>query len=219
MRTSLLITVCLGLSTGCQLSELATPESGACSDAIANNPWPKFEGSKGTSPDFQKKDVGWGEGMIPPDFELQDQFGNPTCLWQMVGNFVILDASALWCEPCQRIASEQACVQEALGDDVVFMTFITQDASSQPANDSHAVDWSNAFGLGDGTQTVVMADGGEVVTSGFSNATLPSLVLLDRELRWILAGQDASADLPIRLELESRLNRSADECLHHEEEG
>ena len=99
---------------------------------------------------------------------------------------------------------------------MVFLTFITEDTDSQPAEQVHAEQWAQAFGLDQGTQTPVVADGGKIVTSGFTGRTLPSLVLLDPDLRWVVAGQDANAELPILNELERVTGNNAAEC-HAEE--
>lgn len=191
-----------GLTAACQLAELQTPQSGSCSDAVRENRWPQFEGNDGEVPLYPEAEIGWGEGLVPPDFELTDQFGDPICLWQMVGKHVVLDASALWCEPCKQIAKKLPCTAGALGDDVVFMTLITEDNRSLPADQSHSEAWSTTYELDQGTQTPVIADGGKVVASGFSGVTLPSLVLLDTDLRWTIAGADAGAELPILNALE-----------------
>ena len=218
MMRSISVSVLLSLAA-CELPQLETVAAGTCSDGVRDNRWPQFEGSDGAIPEIDADDVGWGEGLVPPDFELRDQFGDPVCLWQMIGNYVLLDTSALWCGPCKDIAKHAACVQESLGDDVVLMTFITEDNDSRPARQIHAEQWSTSFGLDQGSQTPVMADGGKVVTSNYTGQTLPALLLLDQDLRWILYGQDAGAELPIRNELEARTGRSAAACFEEEATG
>jgi thiol-disulfide isomerase/thioredoxin len=209
MRNTGLILILL--ASACERTELESPKVGSCSEATEANQWPYFDGSAGEPPLITE--TGWEEGQVPPDFELVDQFGAPTCLWQMYGHYVVLDVSALWCVPCQDIAETVACQQETFVD-LVYMTFITQDADSQPADLIHAQQWAENFGLDDGTLTPVIADGGEVFTSQFpGDGTLPTLVLLDPELKMVTWGVGEEADVGIRAELESALGVDVDVCL------
>lgn len=205
----------LGLS-GCALTELTSPQTGSCSSAIDANQWPKFESTDGEAPVVVDDEIGWTEGKVAPDFELVDQFGDPTCLWQMTGKYVVLDASALWCEPCKQIAETVKCVQETVGPDLVYMTFITQDATGQPATAEHATQWSDAFGLGEGSVTPVIADGELVYVSDWPGGgnTLPTLVLLDQDLRVVRSGLGAPAELQIREELERLTGVDTSACTH-----
>ncbi len=201
---------------GCTLPELASPQTGSCSAAIDGNQWPKFVGTDGELPIVVEDEIGWTEGQVAPDFELVDQFGEPTCLWQMIGSNVVLDASALWCEPCKQVAETVRCVQETVGPDLVYMTFITQDALGQPATLEHAQQWSDAFGLGEGSATPVIADGDLVYVADWpgGGTTLPTLVLLDENLRVVRSGLGAAAELQIRGELEALTGADTSACQH-----
>jgi thiol-disulfide isomerase/thioredoxin len=213
MRTALAFALapCLLVATACARTELASPKTGSCSEATASNRWPQFDGTGGEPP--LVTETGWGEGQVPPDFELLDQFEEPICLWQMVGRYVVLDTSTLWCEPCQKIAATLACQQQKYGDDVAFMTFMVQDFGGQPADVSHAQEWSEAFGLGEGTLTPVIADGGQVFTSQFpGDGTFPTLILLDPELKVAHWGVGEETEVEIRARLEAELGVSVDEC-------
>ncbi|MEZ4237410.1 MAG: thioredoxin family protein [Myxococcota bacterium] len=208
---SLIVTALVGIGTACGRAQLATPDAGSCSAETAANRWPQFEGTDGAPP--LVTETGWGVGQVPPDFQLVDQFGDPVCLWQMVGNYVVLDSSTQWCEPCKRIAATVACQQETYGD-LVYMTFIVQDAGGNPASAEHAEQWSDAFGLGEGTLTPVVADGGAVGTSQFpGDGGFPTLVLLDPELRVVVAGSSEGTEQEIREALDEALGVSADACL------
>jgi len=161
-------------------------------------------------------EVGWNEGQVPPDFQLVDQFGDPVCLWQMVGKWVVLDSSTLWCEPCKEIASTVKCQAEEYGEDLVYMTFIVQDQNSQPADATHAAAWAEEFELAGETQTPVLADGGEVVTSNFpsGNTQFPVLMLLNPDLEIVMSGIGSTADVPVRRALDEELGDVASECTH-----
>ena len=203
---------------GCTLTELESPQSGSCDELTAQNRWPQFEGSDGEPPLVTDNELGWNKGDIPPDFQLTDQFGEPVCLWQMAGKHVVLDSSALWCEPCKQIAETLPCQSEAYGDDVVFMTFIIQGIDSNPSTDEDAVAWSDAFGLGDGHMTPVMNDSGLVVVDNLpgGGVPLPTVMLLDPDLRVVTSGPAASTEPKIHKELEKALGITVDHCLHHE---
>ena len=43
---------------------------------------------------------GFGEGDVPPDFRMLDQYGDDVSLWQFYGQLIVIDISALWCGPC-----------------------------------------------------------------------------------------------------------------------
>ncbi len=203
----------LGIASlaACEMTELETPVTGSCDDTTAANRWPQFAGTDGVAPSFTN--VGWTEGQVPPDFQLVDQFGDPLCLWQMVGKWVVMDSSTLWCEPCKRIAKTVNCQAEQYGDDVVYATFIVQDAQSAPADVSHAQLWAEEYDLMGETQTPVIADGGQIVTSNFpGNGAFPVIMLLNPDLEVVLSGVGEAADAPIRAELDRQLGVSTDVC-------
>ncbi|MBX2803622.1 MAG: redoxin domain-containing protein [Myxococcales bacterium] len=218
MKTLLPFVTALSFSA-CTIPELATPEAGSCDAETALNRWPQFEGTKGAIPVFTDDELGWDEGQVPTDFQLTDQFGDPVCLWQMVGKYVVLDSSALWCEPCKEIARTLPCQSEAFGDDVVFMTFIVQDNNSIASEDEHAQQWSDTFELDGDTLTPVVNDGGLLAVNNFPGGgfPLPTVMLLDQELRVVMGGSAESTERDIQLYLEEETGVNVDDCLTHSE--
>ena len=197
----------------CEPTELGTPVAGNCDASTAENRWPQFEGNDGDAPEFAN--IGSNAGQVFPDFQLVDQFGDPVCLWQMVGKWVVMDSSTLWCEPCKRIAETVKCQAEAYGEDLVYTTFIVQDAQSGPADVSHAAQWAQEFELDGKTQTPVIADGEQIVTSNFpGNGAFPVIMLLNPNLEVVLSGVGEQADAPIRAELDKQIGVTAEECAH-----
>lgn len=211
MKPHLLCALAL-VAVSCELTELVTPDPGSCDDEL-NNAWPKFEGNEGKPPVITDAEFGYQVGQIPPDFALVDQNGQETCLRQMYGKYVILDSSALWCRPCRIIAETVACTQETFGDDVVYMTFITEGSvNGTPATSDDVEQWSTSFGLGEGTLTPVLNDGGTVFTEGFPGDGLPAFVLLGPDLRVIMSGEGEESEREIKNELAKRLNVEVPDC-------
>lgn len=213
MNRTILLSVAVA-AAGCTLPELVTPYAGTCPETISNR-WPAFEDLKGRRPSYD--DIGYNVGQVPPDFSRTDQFGDDVCLWQMAGNYVVLDVSALWCVPCQIIAESVACTQETFGDELVYMTFITEgQVTGTPATDEDVVAWAGQFGLDKGGQTPVLNDAGAGFTDGFPGDGLPSFMLLDPDLEVVLSGEGEVTEQEIRNELADIFGVSAEGC-HSEE--
>ncbi|MBX2803624.1 MAG: hypothetical protein KTR31_38455 [Myxococcales bacterium] len=191
---------------------------GSCDEQTATNRWPQFEGTNGAAPTYSDCDVGWSVGQVPNDFQLTDQFGEPMCLWQLVGKHVVLESTALWAQPRNPDADSLACRAQAYGDQVVFLTFVVEDSSSLASRDVHAVQWSDAFGLGDSTLTPVVADGEETVVASFPGGgrPLPANVLLDEELRIVVAGSSEILAAEIRDRLQAATGINVDHCFDSE---
>lgn len=199
------------MAMGCgELPNLVTPDPGSCPDTLDNG-WPAVEA--GDRLQAAESEQGYEVGDIAPDFNLVDQFGNETCLWQLQGKYVVLDTGAKWCSPCRLIAEHVACVQEAYGDDVVYVTLITEGfPQGTPSVFEDVVEWSDEFELGKGTQTPVLLDSGGVYAEGFPGDGLPSFLLLDPDLRIIYGGETATAEREIRNMLDQLLPTDSTEC-------
>ncbi|MEN0062346.1 MAG: hypothetical protein AAGA48_09345 [Myxococcota bacterium] len=200
------------LGAGCaELPDLVTPEVGSCPDTI-DNTWPAFEGID-REDFFADGESGYEEGQIPPDFNMVDQDGNEVCLWQMVNHYVVLDTSALWCRPCREVAKHVPCVSEVYGDDVIYVTLITQGATQ--GLDSNLEDvqrWTEMFELDQGGQTPVLLDSGGVYAEGFPGDALPSFLLLGPDLRILYGGETKTADREIRNRLDDILGKDSSVC-------
>lgn len=209
-----LLLLCAAFSGACTLTRLAQPEAGTCDATIEINRWPKYEGNDGVKPDIV--DRGWNVGDVLPDFRLVDQFGEPVCLDQMIGHWVVVDWSSQWCIPCQQIAQTVRCQAEAYGDDLVYMTLLDEDHANQPATTETAVQWADLYELSLGTQTPVIADGTEVVVSNFPGTgnDVPILILLNPDLEVVTWGIGLPGDRAIRRVLDRELGDVAGACTH-----
>ncbi|MBX2801120.1 MAG: hypothetical protein KTR31_25795 [Myxococcales bacterium] len=197
---------------------MAEEVAGSCDAQTATNRWPQFEGTDGVAPVFTDCDVGWSVGQVPTDFRLTDQFGEPMCLWQLVGKHVVMESTALWTRATRGEADTLVCRAQAYGDQVVFLTFVVQDDSSLPSQDVHAVEWSDTFGLGAGTPTPVVADGQLQFVSDFPGGgfPLPTHVLLDEQLQIVVAGGGERVAAEIRDRLEGETGVNVDHCFEGE---
>ena len=75
--------------------------SGPCDTAV--NSWPEI------LPQYlDYEGDGSQEGDHLYNFQLQDQFGQTICLSHLLGSVLVLDASTVWCGPCNEAAAESA---------------------------------------------------------------------------------------------------------------
>jgi thiol-disulfide isomerase/thioredoxin len=86
-------------------------------------------------------------GDHPCDFMLIDQNGDEFRLYDHVGKIIIIDLSAMWCGPCQIAALEVEELQQKYNEDIVYVTILIENGSSNPPTRSNIKNWSNAFNI------------------------------------------------------------------------
>jgi hypothetical protein len=98
-------------------------------------------------------------------------------------NAIVMDISATWCQPCQQEAQsfDPQFASSWGAEKVYILTFMIQDASSNPATSQTALDWINQFSL---KHVAVVA----APTFDFSPSTgaIPTLALVDPRTMKIL---------------------------------
>ncbi|MFK7929339.1 MAG: TlpA family protein disulfide reductase [Myxococcota bacterium] len=199
--------------SACEPTELNTPFVGNCDAGTSLNRWPQFEGDVPGD-----TSTGFNVGDTAPDFKLQDQFGEPICLWQLAGKVVLVDASALWCAPCKDIAKHTQCVADSYEGDLVYVTFVTQDTVFQPAEVEHAKQWSDTYNLGEGSLTPVIADGGKVfVQEQEWVPSYPSFLLLDENLKIVAKETGRDGERLVRDKATELLGEPTSTCTDEED--
>lgn len=207
MRFLTAVTITLPLAA-CAPTELSSPITGSCEGLEGQNGWPWFEQQMDTA----DKPTGFEVGQRAPDFQLVDQFGDPMCLYQLSGNLVLVDASALWCAPCKEIAKHASCVADSFEGELVYLTFIGQDESYQPADFPDNTTWADENGLSVGADTPVVADGQQIFATDAWVTSYPSFLLLDRDMTVLAKGMGRPGEDAMREKAAEILGTPTDTC-------
>jgi thiol-disulfide isomerase/thioredoxin len=142
---------------------------------------------------------GWGDWEAPPDLELVDQFGQPFHTRQFHGFVVIIETSAGWCPSCVSEAPVWADLYDEYhnaGECFVWITVITEDELTRPADAAYAAEWAAAMG----SAHPVLADPDKllIASAGERAAEYPSFFILDRDFKvrgWYEGVPNGGADL------------------------
>jgi thiol-disulfide isomerase/thioredoxin len=82
---------------------------------------------------------------IAPDFSLNDLSGGPVTLNQYLGNIVLLDIWASWCQPCRMSIPELVDIQKRYGDKGVTVLGVSADDPKHINNNYlRAFKWKSA---------------------------------------------------------------------------
>lgn len=94
--------------------------------------------------------VGWKVGNTAPPLVAKDQNGKRFNLRSLKGKYVLIEFSAVWCDPCRYLAADLAGLKESLtahGLPFEHVTVLLQDANNNPARLSDALGWATAYDL------------------------------------------------------------------------
>ncbi|MBN1337138.1 MAG: TlpA family protein disulfide reductase [Deltaproteobacteria bacterium] len=145
---------------------------------------------------------GTGDGQVPPDFRMVDQFGDTVALWQFWGLVTVLDISTMWCAPCQDLAGDvEATWQAYRSQGFVYVTVLAQDQGGVPPSVVGLTKWAEYYGitapvLSDGEGWSVPITG----TDGF-----PRVMVIDRTMRIVEDEVIPAQDSAIRTIVEGLL--------------
>lgn len=90
----------------------------------------------------------WGPGDVLPNYTFTDQNGEQVDLYSFCGNHVMIAFGAMWCGPCQQLASEAQSLQNEYGDQGFQMIeVLIENTSSNPPSQSDLQSWESNFGM------------------------------------------------------------------------
>lgn len=152
--------------------------------------WP-LNSPGGASPTFTVS-----TGAIFPNARLEDQCGEMVDLWDFRGYYLVIDASATDCGPCQAMAGDAEAFKARMEEaclPVELITILSESLSAvnQPADLATRQEWADYFGL----TSPVLGDRGfgyALLPDYFGNTegmSFPSIVVVDPE-GYVLYGDE-----------------------------
>ena len=118
------------------------------------------------------------------DLILKDQNDDAWSLYDLEGDVILLDFSAMWCGPCQSAASTVQEMQDFYeAEGFHYITVLIDDTSGDTVEQDEAQFWADTFGID--TQPVLqgnrdLVDGDPSL--GYPISSWPTFIFVDRDL-------------------------------------
>ena len=118
------------------------------------------------------------------DLILKDQNDDAWSLYDLEGDVILLDFSAMWCGPCQSAASTVQEMQDFYeAEGFHYITVLIDDTSGDTVEQDEAQFWADTFGIK--TQPVLqgnrdLVDGDPSL--GYPISSWPTFIFVDRDL-------------------------------------
>ena len=118
------------------------------------------------------------------DLILKDHNDDPWSLYDLEGDIILLDFSAMWCGPCQSAATTVQQTQDDYElEGFSYITVLIDDPTADIVDLDDVQSWTDSYGIT--TATVLQGDRELISTDaneGYPVASWPTFVFIDRDL-------------------------------------
>jgi len=118
------------------------------------------------------------------DLVLKDQNDETWRLYDLKGDVILIDFSAMWCGPCQSAASTVQEVQDFYNSEgFEYVTVLIEDPTGGTVDIDDVQDWATSFGI----ETTPVLQGSRDLLNGdpslgYPVSSWPTFVFVDRNL-------------------------------------
>ena len=118
------------------------------------------------------------------DLTLTTADGEDDNLYSYYGEVIVLDVSAMWCEPCQMAAWHSNSIKVTTGG-TKWITVLIENLQGNDPNIDDGIEWGNYFGI-EYSEIWLGSREGNLDEEGITGIPLggwPYFVILDKDLR------------------------------------